>query len=123
MENIIRHLDDLIRKTSESIYYDKIKEYDIAYNISRYISGKKNVDLFKDITDELLKKKYLEIVEENNIFNIDFLKKVCRIKEYILSNYQLDLDFYCDENVKLLLKKDKKLYDSVLDDSIICENT
>lgn len=101
MENIIRHLDDLIRKTSESIYYDKIKEYDIAYNISRYISGKKNVDLFKDITDELLKKQYLEIVEENNIFNIDFLKKVCRIKEYILSNYQLDWNRVVDISMRI----------------------
>ncbi len=124
MENIIRHLDDLIRAVSEGIYYNKIKEYDKTDNMFCYISGEfeKNVDLIENISDDLVTQQYLEIVEEKDIFNIEFLKKVCQIKEYILNNYQIDIYLYCNENLELLLKKDKKLYNSVLDENITCGN-
>ena len=87
MENIIRHLDDLIRAVTEGIYYNKIKEYDKTDNMFCYISGEfeKNVDLIENISDDLVTQQYLEIVEEKDIFNIEFLKKVCQIKEYILN--------------------------------------
>jgi hypothetical protein len=124
MENIIRHLDELIRAVSEGIHYSKIKKYDKTDSIFRYISGEfeKNVDLIKCVKDELLTQQYLEVVEEKNVYNIDFLKKICKIKEYILNNYQIDISLYCNENLELLLKKDKELYNSVLDDSITCGN-
>ena len=87
MENIIRHLDELIRAVSEGIHYSKIKKYDKTDSIFRYISGEfeKNVDLIKCVKDELLTQQYLEVVEEKNVYIIDFLKKICKIKEYILN--------------------------------------
>lgn len=51
----------------------------------------------------------MELMEKNDVYGGEFLKIVCKIKEYILSKYKTDASLYCGKNLDLLLKKDKKL--------------
>ena len=55
--------------------------------------------------------QFMELMEKNDVYGGEFLKIVCKIKEYILSKYKTDASLYCGKNLDLLLKKDKKLYE------------
>lgn len=122
MEKIIQHLDNVIRAVSENIYYNKNKLFDKIDTICGYISEElqKLVVFLKEINDETLKQYFIGLIEKNAVYDYGFLKKVCKIKEHMLSDYKIDASFYCNENLNLLVKKDKKLYEYAMDSRLSC---
>ena len=122
MKKSIQYLDNIIRAVSENIYYKKNKLYDKTDRICEYVSEElqKLVVFLKEINDEKLQQQFMELMEKNDVYGGEFLKIVCKIKEYILSKYKTDASLYCGKNLDLLLKKDKKLYEYVIDSRLSC---
>lgn len=122
MKKSIQYLDNIIRAVSENIYYKKNKLFDKTDRICEYVSEElqKLVVFFKEINDEKLQQQFMELMEKNDVYGGEFLKIVCKIKEYILSKYKTDASLYCTKNLDLLFKTDKKLYKYVIDSRLSC---
>ena len=125
MENIISHIDNIIRATSEMVYYNKKEVFDRTEKLSRYISEElqKIFVLLNEINVGSLGEKVLNDISINEVYDTNFLKKICCAKEYILKNSDIDISLYCNENLELLYKTNKKLYNYVIDKNISCDST
>ena len=124
MKKSIQYLDNIIRAVSENIYYKKNKLFDKTDRICEYVSEElqKLVVFFKEINDEKLQQQFMELMKKNDVYGGEFLKIVCKIKEYILSKYKTDASLYCGKNLDLLFKTDKKLYEYVIDSRLSCSS-
>lgn len=124
MYKIISKIDEIIRASSELMYYRKVSKCNRVEELSHFIRNKLNdiVDEIKEIDDINLKSLFMDNAELNNVSERKFQNIICEIKEYILSNYEIDLTLYCKENLEQLYKKDIVLYKQVVDNNIQVNN-
>lgn len=111
MYEMVSLVDDLIRETSEILYYKKKERYTDIKDISGLISYnlRKLSTKIKEYNDETLEILFCENIQDKDWFERSFLKEICKIKQYLLDNYDIDSAFYCEKNLEGLTKRDKAL--------------
>lgn len=128
MHDIILCIDNIIRAKSEIMYYKRNKETDVfvkkieqlTVEVSKYLN--EMFELAAKEKDRQLEENIRKIIDSRNIKTIDIMKNIYDIKEYILNNYDIDVCFYGEKNIKLINKRNRFLYEKVVDENIQSKN-
>lgn len=129
MTEIISNINDVMRASSELIYYLKKKDWDKIEFLSLFL-----LDKLDNVKAEIEKKK-IERLNINDTFSSDlffklkklsqgqeadinwrkFQKNIIELKDIIILSFDVALTFYANNNLEILKRKDKKLYDYIND--------
>lgn len=129
MTEIISNINDVMRASSELIYYLKKKDWDKIDFLSLFL-----LDKLDNVKAEIEKKK-IERLNINDTFSSDlffklkklsqgqeadinwrkFQKNIIELKDIIILSFDVALTFYANNNLEILKRKDKKLYDYIND--------
>lgn len=129
MTEIISNINDVMRASSELIYYLKKKDWDKIEFLSLFL-----LDKLDNVKAEIEKKK-IERLNINDTFSSDlffklkklsqgqeadinwrkFQKNIIELKDIIILSFDVALTFYANYNLEILKRKDKKLYDYIND--------
>lgn len=132
MTEIISNINDVMRASSELIYYLKKKDWDKIEFLSLFL-----LDKLDNVKAEIEKKK-IERLNINDTFSSDlffklkklsqgqeadinwrkFQKNIIELKDIIILSFDVALTFYANNNLEILKRKDKKLYDYINDVSL-----
>ena len=132
MTEIISNINDVMRASSELIYYLKKKDWDKIEFLSLFL-----LDKLDNVKAEIEKKK-IERLNINDTFSSDlffklkklsqgqeadinwrkFQKNIIELKDIIILSFDVALTFYANNNLEILKRKDKKLYDYISDVSL-----
>lgn len=129
MTEIISNINDVMRASSELIYYLKKKDWDkIEFlslflldkldNVKAEIEKKKIEQLNPDdtlLSDLFFKLKKLSQGQEADINWRKFQKNIIELKDIIILSFDVAFNFYANNNLEILKRKDKKLYDYIND--------
>ena len=128
MQDIILYIDNIIRAESEIMYYKRNKESDTfdkkIERLTAEVSGYLNKMLERAVEkkDSLLEENIRQILECQDISTTDISKNIYGIKEYILNNYDIDVCFYSEKNLKLINNRTSFLYEKIIDENIQNKN-
>lgn len=128
MQDIILYIDNIIRAESEIMYYKRNKESDTfdkkIERLTAEVSGYLNKMLERAVEkkDSLLEENIGRLLECQDISTTDISKNIYGIKEYILNNYDIDVCFYSEKNLKLINNRTSFLYEKIIDENIQNKN-
>ncbi len=124
MYEIVSLVDDLIREISEILYYRKKERYTEIDDVLGLISYnlRKLDEKIREYKDETLEILFCENIQNKDWFERSFLKGICKIKEYILNNYNVNPIFYYEKNLESLNSRDKELSEHIKNEAYYVDN-
>ena len=124
MYEIVSLVDDLIREISEILYYRKKERYTEIDDVLGLISYnlRKLDEKIREYKDETLEILFCENIQNKDWFERSFLKGICKIKEYILNNYNVNPIIYYEKNLESLNSRDKELSEHIKNEAYYVDN-
>ncbi len=117
MQKVMLFINNIIRAQSEIMYYKKNKESKkieyLRYKVQKDLNDILEISIKE--SDCLLEKYIRETIDKFTMKKTDIINDIYGVKDYILNKYDIDLCFFCENNLSIIKKRNKKLYEQVID--------